>query len=79
MKDVHEELSRCIIQMLFKEPFFIHLLSGVVRVVTEEVPTAAVSFSGNKIRLLVNESFFIILTKKQTNRVAVIKHEALHL
>ena len=79
MKDVHEELSRCIIQMLFKEPFFNHLLSGVVRVVTEEVPTAAVSFSGNKLQLLINESFFLKELRSQTNRVAVIKHEALHL
>jgi len=79
MKDVHEELSRCIIQMLFKEPFFNHLLSGVVRVVTEQVPTAAVSFSGNKIQLLLNESFFLKELRSQTNRVAVIKHEALHL
>ena len=79
MKDVHEELSRCIIQMLFKEPFFNHLLSGVVRVVTEKVPTAAVSFSGTRIQLLVNESFFLKELRSQTNRVAVIKHEALHL
>ena len=79
MKDVHEELSRCIIQMLFKEPFFNHLLSGVVRVVTEKVPTAAVSFSGTNIQLLVNESFFLKELRSQTNRVAVIKHEALHL
>jgi len=79
MKDVHEELSRCIIQMLFKEPFFNHLLSGVVRVVTEKVPTAAVSFSGTRIQLLVNESFFLKELRSQTNRVAVIKHETLHL
>ncbi len=79
MKDVQEELSRCIIQMLFKEPFFNHLLSGVVRVVTKKVPTAAVSFSGNKIQLLINESFFIKELRSQTNRVAVIKHESLHL
>ena len=65
--------------MLFKEPFFNHLLSGVVRVVTKEIPTAAVSFSGNKIQLLVNESFFIKELRSQTNRVAVIKHESLHL
>ena len=65
--------------MLFKEPFFNHLLSGIVRVVTEKIPTAAVSFSGNKIQLLVNEQFFIKELRSQTNRVAVVKHEALHL
>ena len=79
MKNIHDELSRCIIQMLFKEPFFNHLLSGIVRVVTEKIPTAAVSFSGNKTQLLVNEQFFIKELRSQTNRVAVVKHEALHL
>jgi len=79
MKDVHEEISRCIIQMLFKEPFFNHLLSGLVRVVSEEVPTAAVSFTGTNINLLVNENFFLKELRSQSNRVAVIKHEALHL
>ncbi len=79
MKDVHEEISRCIIQMLFKEPFFNHLLSGLVRVVSDEVPTAAVGFSGTNINLLVNENFFLKELRSQSNRVAVIKHEALHL
>ena len=65
--------------MLFKEPFFNHLLSGIVRVVTEKIPTAAVSFSANKTQLLVNEQFFIKELRSQTNRVAVVKHEALHL
>lgn len=79
MKNVHEEISRCIIQMLFKEPFFNHLLSGLVRIVSDEVPTAAVSVSGSNICLLVNESFFLKELRSQSNRVAVIKHEALHL
>lgn len=79
MKNVHDELSRCIIQMLFKEPFFNHLLSGIVRVITEEIPTMAVGFSGNQIQLLVNERFFMKELRSRTNRVAVVKHEALHL
>jgi predicted metal-dependent peptidase len=79
MKNVHDELSRCIIQMLFKEPFFNHLLSGVVRTITEKIPTMAVGFLGNQVQLLVNERFFIKELRSKTNRVAVVKHEALHL
>ena len=79
MKNVHDELSRCIIQMLFKEPFFNHLLSGIVRTITEKIPTMAVGFSGNQVQLLVNERFFIKELRSKTNRVAVVKHEALHL
>ncbi len=79
MKNVHDELSRCIIQMLFKEPFFNHLLSGIVRTITEKIPTMAVGFLGNQVQLLVNERFFIKELRSKTNRVAVVKHEALHL
>ncbi|SVD88054.1 uncharacterized protein METZ01_LOCUS440908, partial [marine metagenome] len=67
MKNVHDELSRCIIQMLFKEPFFNHLLSGIVRTITEKVPTMAVGFSGNQVHLLVNERFFIKELRSKTN------------
>ncbi len=44
--------------MLLKEPFFAHLLSGIVRNVTKEIPTAAVGLRGSNINLFVNDNFF---------------------
>jgi len=58
-KDINEEISRCIIKMLLKEPFYAHFLSGVIREVTDKVPTAAVGFKSGKIALYVNENFFL--------------------
>jgi len=79
MKNIHDEVSRCIIQMLLKEPFFAHLLSGIVRNVTKEIPTAAVGLRGSNINLFVNENFFLKELTTASSRVAVIKHETLHL
>lgn len=65
--------------MLLKEPFYAHFLSGVVREVTNEVPTAAVGIRQGKITLFVNENFFLEELNSLSERVAVIKHETLHI
>ena len=79
MKDIQQEISRCINQMLIKEPFYAHLLSGVVRIYTEEIPTAAVGIKDNYIALYINSDFFFKELHTFSERVAVIKHETLHL
>lgn len=75
---VADEVSRGIVALLLKEPFYGHLLGGVVRRVDDRVPTAAVSLTPTGLHLIVNPEFFMKELKKD-ERVAVIKHEALHL
>ena len=58
-KNIEQEISKCIIKLLLKEPFYAHFLSGVVRKITNEIPTAAVGIRNGKINLFVNESFFL--------------------
>jgi len=79
MKDIQQEISRCINQMLIKEPFYAHLLSGVVRIYTDEIPTAAVGIKDNYIALFINTDFFLKELTTFSERVAVVKHETLHL
>ena len=79
MKDIESEISRCIIKLLMKEPFYAHFLSGIIRVVTDEISTAAVGFKSGQIALYVNENFFLKELKSFNQRVAVIKHETLHI
>lgn len=72
------ELGRTIVTLLLKEPFYGHLLGGLVRRVSGDVPTAAVALTSGGPELIVNPLFFI----KELNakeRVAVVKHEALHI
>ena len=71
-------LTRSIYQLLRRESFYAHILAHVTRVVTTDVPTMAVSFREDVFYLYVNPEF---LTDKLTNdqRIAVLKHEVLHL
>ena len=78
-KNINDEISRCIIQMLISEPYYAHFLSGIVRNVTEEISTAAVGLNNTKVTLYVNENFFLKELTTFSSRVAVIKHETLHL
>lgn len=74
-----EELSRCIIELLVKEPFFGHLLAGVQRSVSDRTPTAAVALGESGIELRINPTFLLKELTRRPERVAVVKHEALHL
>jgi len=78
-KNIDDEISRCIIQMLIEEPFYAHFLSGIVRKVTNKVPTAAVGFENSNVTLYINENFFLRELTTFSSRVAIIKHETLHL
>ena len=77
--NIDTELSRCINQLLLKEPFFAHILAGTVRKITDEISTAAVGFSNDLILLMVNEQFFLTELTSTSERTAVLKHEVLHL
>ena len=72
-----EHVSRAIIALYMAEPFFAHVLQGLVRRVDLTTPTAAVALVGSAIELWVNPEFFASLGKNM--RVAVIKHEVLHV
>ena len=79
MKGIQQEISRCINQLLIKEPFYAHLLSGVNRIYSDEIDTAAVGFSDSGIVLYINPHFFLKELSGLSQRVAVLKHETLHL
>lgn len=77
--NIDTELSRCINQLLLKEPFYAHVIAGTVRKVTDEINTAAVGLSNGLILLMFNELFFLKELKSTPERIAVLKHEVLHL
>ncbi len=73
------EIDDCLLSLLTREPFFGHLLCGVARLVGEMVPTAAVGFVDAAMRLWVNPTFFLKTLTKRADRIALLKHEVLHL
>ena len=76
---IEVEISRCVNQLLMKEPFFSHILSGTVRTITDQIPTAAVGIKDECIMLMINQEFFLSELKTASQRIAVLKHETLHL
>lgn len=78
-RNCYDEISRAITTLVFDEPFYGHLLAGMNRRVTTQTATAAVSVHAGRPLLVVNPDFFLDQTTRKQQRVAVIKHEALHL
>lgn len=79
MADIHESISRSIIGLLLKEPFFAHLLGSIPRVVSDRTGTIGLEIQPLCPRLLVNETYFLETLQSDEERRAAIKHEALHL
>jgi predicted metal-dependent peptidase len=77
--NAREELSRCIVSLLLKEPFYGHLLSGIVRRFDDSTGTAAVALTERGVELRISPTFFIEHLELSDERTAVVKHEALHL
>lgn len=76
---VQDEIARCALELLQVEPFFGHLFANVVRVVDLATPTAGVRFSGGRFALHINGEWFLKQLKERKTRVAIIKHELLHI
>ena len=75
-----DELSRAVIKLMLEEPFFAHFLGKVTRVISKDVTkTAAVGIRNKAICLFVNPNFFLNELKTVEERIAVLKHEVLHL
>ena len=75
--DAEAEVGRAVIALYMAEPFFAHVVHGLPRRIDDATQTAAVALTPNGIELRISPGFFASLTKDE--RVAVIKHEVLHV
>lgn len=74
----NDAIAKAGVELLRKEPFYAHVLSGLSRIVTEEIPTMAVSYKNDGFCLWINP-LFTIKELSDKERIAVLKHEILHL
>jgi predicted metal-dependent peptidase len=80
MADAGEELARAVTRLVMAEPFLGHLLGTIPRMVSSTATsTAAVRSIGGRVNLVVNPDFWLTGLQDPLQRVAVVKHEALHL
>jgi len=75
---VNDIISDSILKLIFEEPFYGHILQTLNRRITNSTPTAAVSLNNEQIELNINEYFFMNILN-ENERVAILKHEVLHL
>ncbi len=73
-----EVLSSSIIQLIFKEPFYGHVMQALPRSFSNAIPTAAVGINNGLVEMLFNTDFFIN-ELNTSERVGVLKHEILHI
>ena len=74
----NDAVAKAGVELLRKEPFYAHVLSGLSRIVSEDIPTMAVSFKDNGFRLWINP-IFTVKQLSEKERIAVLKHEILHI
>ncbi|MGK0289049.1 MAG: putative metal-dependent peptidase [bacterium] len=77
MAQIEDEIAKATIRFLLKEPFYGHFFSGLLRSVSNRIPTMAVGSEDNSMILYINPEFWKELTLDHRN--GVLKHKILHL
>jgi predicted metal-dependent peptidase len=75
---VDDEISRSILDLLLKEPFYAHVLAGMPREITEHVKSIGLFWNGQQVVLRVNPEWFL-KSLPANQRQSVLKHEILHV
>ena len=75
---IDELIEQAVTQLLLKEPFFAHLIVHLSREVSNRTETIALEKTNEGYNLIVNRAYFEETLSSADERVAAIKHEALH-
>lgn len=80
MPNTLDEVSKTTIRLILDEPFYGHFFTGIIKEVTERIPTLAVGLAETQMtKLYVNERFWQDVLVTPEYRYGVIKHEILHI
>ncbi|MEL6672164.1 MAG: VWA-like domain-containing protein [Bacteroidota bacterium] len=79
-EQILKEIADATYYFLLKEPFYGHFFSGMVRQVTEDIPTLGIMLRSDlKISLAVNPTYWTEDLKKREHKLGLLKHEILHV
>ena len=78
MNRTDDNISGAVTQLLLKEPFYAHLLGNLSREISNRTPTIDLEKTQGGYSLIVNPEYFDQVLTTREQRVAAIKHEALH-
>jgi predicted metal-dependent peptidase len=86
MNPIIEEIAKTSIQLMLKEPFYGHFFSSILKDVSDNTDSVALSISGKQmLKLIVNEDYWNNELKSATDegtknlRYGAIKHQILHI
>jgi len=76
---VSQEIEKISAQLILKEAFYAHFFSGIIKNISETLPTLAVEARQGSITLHINPRFWDEVLKEQIFQYGGIKHEILHI
>lgn len=79
MQDLKQNIANTGKKLILREAFYGLLLLTINKLKEEKIPTAGVSLQGINTCLSVNPDFWFNTLKSQDERIAILKHELLHL
>ena len=77
--DAEQALSRSIVELVRREPFYGHVLGSLPRHFTTGIETMAVGMRGDAVQLVVNPECLVKVLRRAEHRTAALKHEVLHV
>lgn len=80
MQNTLDQVSKTTIELLLKEPFYGHFFSGMLKIVTPNVPSLAISLNeAYLLQLEIDPQFWETLGDDTQKKIGLIKHEVLHI
>jgi predicted metal-dependent peptidase len=78
-KNILDSISEISFRLIIHEPFYGHFFSGLIKEITEKIPTLAVGSHQNLIILFINPTFWQEELNTHELKMGVLKHEILHI
>ncbi len=79
-QQIFDQITQASIQLILHEPFYGHVLTGLVKEVNAEISSLSLGVNANKTpQLAINPNYWQEELNTPTQRLGALKHEVLHL
>lgn len=79
-QQILDQITQASIQLILHEPFYGHVLTGLVKEVNAEIPSLSLGVNANKTpKLAINPTYWQGELSTPAQRLGALKHEVLHL
>lgn len=79
-QQIFDQITQASIQLILHEPFYGHVLTGLVKELNAEIPSLSLGVNANKTpKLVINPTYWLEELNTPAQRLGALKHEVLHL